>query len=66
MYIDEGLAAFSSIRSQFLFSTVWGPLYVGGIPERLSSILNGMSDTSFTGCLKELKIQQRLATLLSN
>ncbi|XP_065888406.1 laminin subunit alpha-1-like [Dysidea avara] len=60
LYVDQGFAAYSSIRSQFLSSTVWGPLFVGGIPERLSPLLKGVTDTSFTGCLKELKIQQKL------
>ena len=63
LYVDQGFAAYSSIRSQFLSSTVWGPLFVGGIPERLSPLLKGVTDTSFTGCLKELKIQQKLETL---
>ena len=60
LYIDQSFAAYTSIHSQFLSSTAWGPLFVGGVPGRLSPLLNGAAEKSFTGCIKELKMQQKL------
>lgn len=58
-YVDQTLVGFNSIMTSFLSSVTWGPLYVGGIPDRPFYQSQGISITSFTGCLENITFNQK-------
>lgn len=46
-YVDKRKGEY--LDATFLPSNKWGPLYIGGIPERHQSL--GVNIASFTGCM---------------
>ena len=65
LYIDDELVGYGSTFPDFTQLSENSILYLGRLPESLTSVSPLLPDGGFTGCIRRLKVDSRLIDLIS-